>query len=75
MVFYMVVVVSGRLDEGKHGGLVVVEMHICMAFYREEEVNGKLGGGVDSGGGLEVVEKGSSSGGLEVVENGSSMAS
>jgi hypothetical protein len=59
MVFYMVVVVSGRLDEGKHGGLVVVEMHICMAFYGGEGVNGKLGGGVDSGGGLEVVENGS----------------
>ncbi|PNX66593.1 hypothetical protein L195_g063125, partial [Trifolium pratense] len=41
-------------------------MHICMAFYVVGEVNGKLGGGVDSGGGgLD----------LEVVENDSNMVS
>jgi hypothetical protein len=47
--------------------LVVVEMLICMAFCREEGVNGKLGGGVDSDGGLEVVENGSMMG-CELVE-------
>jgi hypothetical protein len=49
---------SGRLDEGKHGGLVVEEMNICMVFYVVGEVNGRLGGGVDSGGELEVVVMG-----------------